>query len=320
MKRVSVIIPIYNAEKSIGKCLDSIVSQLGENDELILINDGSRDKSLDIITEFEKRYSFIKVISKCNEGVAKTRNLGIDVAEGEYLLFIDNDDYIDANYIDTYYNAIINGEYDCVIGGYRRVSESGILFKVIPYPSDWYKLMVVAPWAKIYRTSLLKENNIEFLNYEMGEDTYFSLSLYATTDNIGFIKYAGYNWWYNVESVSNTTQRGFDPNIDLLILLNKLVAITGKEGIYQAYYLRYVVWYLLFSGRAATKEEFYLEYLRYFDWLKSHNIEIKYNIFDNIYKAEPIKNRIIMGTVVQLHKMRLMRLFAKLYCKGITIE
>jgi len=316
MKRISVIVPVYNAEKNISICLDSVVEQLTNDDELLLINDGSKDGSIAILKQYEQKYSFVRVIDKENEGVATTRNKGIELANGKYILFIDNDDFIDEDYVEKYYQEIENNNYDCVIGGYKRVSEEGIKFQVKPLPSDWYKLMVVAPWAKIYRAEFLKKNNIRFLDYSIGEDSYFSISLYNSTNNIGFIDYVGYNWWFNESSVSNTSQRGFNPEIDLLFLLEKLYEITGSAGIYQFYYVRYVVWYLLFSGRSATKGDFLKEYNRLIEWLRQKKIKVKFPLFDKRLVAEPNKNRYVIKTMVIIHKMHLMKIFARLYCKG----
>lgn len=316
MKRLTIIIPVYNAEKSIIRCVESILSQMAEEDELILLNDGSSDNSLKIIREYEKKYSCVRGIDKENTGVAETRNLGIDLANGKYLLFVDNDDYIEADYLDRYYNAIETGNYDCVLGGYRRVSDTRVLFEIKAYNSDWYKLMLVAPWAKIYRTSFIKEHQIHFLNYSTGEDTYFNILMYSKSPRIGVINYTGYNWWFNNESVSNTSQRGFNSDIDILYLLNCLLDVSGKEGLYKYYYLRYIVWHLLFSGRMASSEDFLHEYKRCFKWLAEKGIGKKYPLFSVRFKPEPLKNRIAIKLMVILDRTHLMSCFAKMYCKG----
>ncbi len=315
MKRLSVIIPIYNAADKIEKCLNSVVKQLTNQDELLLINDGSTDNSLDILNRYSEKYSFIKVIDKENEGVAETRNMGIGISSGKYIIFIDNDDYIDDGYIEKYYNAISEGDYDFVIGGYRRVEGNQVRFTVKTYESDWYKLMVVAPWAKIYRRDVLINNDISFLNYGIGEDNYFSIKLYESTDKVGFINYVGYNWYFNDASISNTNQKGLDCHIDILYLLEKLYAITGGKAIYRYYYLRYVVWYLLFSGKNTSAQIFYSEYIRYFKWLKEHGIKSYFPMFNRIVSAEALKNRLIISVFVTLHNLGLVKLFSRIYCR-----
>ena len=115
--KVSVIIPVYNSEKYIARCLDSVIEQTYKNIEIIIINDGSKDKSKEILDEYEKKYpNIIRHIEQENKGVAKTRNYGIKIANGNYITFIDNDDYIDKDYIETFVNVLKENEYDIVMG------------------------------------------------------------------------------------------------------------------------------------------------------------------------------------------------------------
>lgn len=101
---VSVIVPVYKAEKFLHKCVDSILSQTLKNIELILVNDGSPDDSLEICKEYEKKDSRVKVINKENGGAASARNAGLNIASGEYIGFVDSDDYIDKDMYETLYN------------------------------------------------------------------------------------------------------------------------------------------------------------------------------------------------------------------------
>ena len=93
---ISVIIPVYNAQDGIKRCVDSLLKQSFKNFEIIL-NDGSKDNSLNILKEYELKYSFVRVIDKQNEGVAVTRNKGLLLAEGDYTMFMDNDDFVDSD-------------------------------------------------------------------------------------------------------------------------------------------------------------------------------------------------------------------------------
>ena len=97
--KISVIVPVYNQEKYIGRCIDSVLNQTMTDFELILINDGSKDKSLDILRNYEKKDKRIKIIDQKNMGVAKTRNKGIEIASGEFIVLVDNDDYLDNTYL-----------------------------------------------------------------------------------------------------------------------------------------------------------------------------------------------------------------------------
>ncbi|HEM5084099.1 TPA: glycosyltransferase family 2 protein, partial [Streptococcus suis] len=127
---VTVIIPVFNAEKSIEKCYNSIQKQTFQDYEILLVNDGSTDNTESLLATIAKSDSKVRVINKKNEGVAVTRNFAVLEAKGKYILFMDNDDFIDPDYIEKFYNAISGKKLDVVVGGYRRVSEEKTLFEV----------------------------------------------------------------------------------------------------------------------------------------------------------------------------------------------
>lgn len=120
-EKISVIIPVYNVEKYISKCLDSIVNQTYKNIEIILVNDGSIDKSGLICDEYAKGYNNIKVFHKDNGGVSSARNLGIDNASGEYLAFVDPDDYIDKKMYEKLYNSMKQDNSEIAISSFSYI-------------------------------------------------------------------------------------------------------------------------------------------------------------------------------------------------------
>ena len=314
---ISVIIPVYNAQDGIKRCVDSLLNQSFKNLEIILLNDGSKDNSLNILKEYELKYSFVRVIDKQNEGVAVTRNKGILLAEGEYIMFMDNDDFVDSDYIETFYQAIHEKNLDLVIGGYKRVNQDNqIIFSQDIQQSEWSKYIIMAPWAKIYRTEFLKTNNLEFFDYGIGEDIIFNLAAYKTTDKIGLLDYKGYNWYYNNQSISNTSQRGFSPEIDILVLFSKILEL-GKPSELVVYYLkRYYVWYLLFSGKSSSDQEFIHQYIRIKEWLKENKLISTISPLSKKVQGERFQTKISLIVFLSLEKLRLVPLFAKIYCKG----
>ena len=314
---ISVIIPVYNAQDGIKRCVDSLLNQSFKNFEIILLNDGSKDNSLNILKEYELKYSFVRVIDKQNEGVAVTRNKGILLAEGEYTMFMDNDDFVDSDYIETFYQAIHEKNLDLVIGGYKRVNQDNhIIFSQDIQQSEWSKYIIMAPWAKVYRTVFLKTNNLEFFDYGIGEDIIFNLAAYKTTDKIGLLDYRGYNWYYNNQSISNTSQRGFSPKIDILVLFSKILEL-GKPSELVVYYLkRYYVWYLLFSGRSSSDQEFIHQYIRIKEWLKENKLISTISPLSKKVQGERFQTKISLIVFMSLEKLRLVPLFAKIYCKG----
>ena len=176
--------------------------------------------------------------------------------------------------------------------------------------------MVVAPWAKIYRRQFLIEKNIRFLYYKIGEDNYFNFQVYNKTKKVKIIDYQGYNWWFNEYSISNTSQKGFQEQISIEYLLDQLIAIAGDSKIYQFYYVRYIVWYLLFSGKNANKKDFMKEYHRGRKWLAKHNISFCFPAFSKIFSGEKLKNRLIVQIFVIMGRCNLLGCFARIYCKG----
>lgn len=318
MNDVTIVIPVYNSEKYIERCINSILNQTYQNVDILVINDGSIDRSEEILNSFVTKYKNIKVINQENIGVAKTRNKAIKLANTEYIMFVDNDDFIDNDYAETYLKKIQFTKADIVIGGYRRVNvENKVLFKQKLSNTSWSKYIVLAPWAKIYRRDFLLKNNINFLDYQIGEDVYFNLSAYAKHPKIEIINYIGYNWFFNTKSVSNTTQRGIKKDIDIRFLLNKIIdEYNDKDDLLQYYLYRYFIWYMLFSGRQSTSENFIKTYNINKKWFKDRNIKNKITIFSSQIKGESLKNRLIINMFILIEKMHLINFFAKIYCKA----
>ena len=124
MNKVSIIIPVYNVQKYLRKCLDSIVNQTFKNIEIIIINDGSSDNSLNICKEYSKKDKRINIINKHNEGVSKARNTGLLYATGEYISFIDSDDWVEQNMIEELYNSITSNKADLCICNFIKENKN----------------------------------------------------------------------------------------------------------------------------------------------------------------------------------------------------
>jgi glycosyltransferase involved in cell wall biosynthesis len=311
---ITIIVPVYNSYDYIDRCIESILKNTYKNIELILINDGSNDKSLEKLEKYKSNKK-VKIINQENIGVAKTRNKGIKLATGEYIMFIDNDDFIDNTYIEEYVNNI-DSNVDIIIGGYKRVNDTKELFKILPRRGIFYPYTVVAPWAKLYRKSFIIENDIKFLDYCIGEDAYFNIKAYNIENgNIKIINNIGYNWYFNDGSVSNTSQRGFNKKVDITYLFDKLEPLFKNEVIKNYYFERYAIWYLLFSGQNSNGRDFENEYQKINNWLKVNRIKDKILLIGSSYKGESIKTRMIVSLFVIIKKIGLIKIFIKLYCR-----
>ena len=123
---ISIIVPIYKTEKQLGRCIDSILSQTFTDFELILIDDGSPDRCPELCDDYEKQDNRIRVIHKKNEGQARARNIGLDLAKGQYIGFVDSDDYIERDMYEKLYSALVKNNADLCICGYLYKHENSI--------------------------------------------------------------------------------------------------------------------------------------------------------------------------------------------------
>lgn len=177
MYKVSVIIPIYNAEKYLKECLDSVINQSLKNIEIICVNDGSTDNSINILNEYKNGCDYLKVINQENKGVIEARISGYKAATGEYIGWVDADDFIDKDMFKTMYEKAINNSNDVVICNYKFYPKEVInktkWYKSYEGKKDWKFLSKSAiQWNKIVKRELLEENNFEYLLRSFGEGCY----------------------------------------------------------------------------------------------------------------------------------------------------
>ena len=186
--KISIIIPVYNSEKYLKKCLDSVIKQTIKEIEIICINDGSTDKSDLILKEYAKIDSRIKVYTMENKGVSAARNYGISLAAGEYIGFIDSDDWIDEDFYKNLYNAAKTENADIAVGEIKRVNKFWQKYhlkinkkSVTEDISEKVKLCNVPDkcyvWNKIYKTKMLKNSDIRFEEGIIYEDVLFTLQI-----------------------------------------------------------------------------------------------------------------------------------------------
>ncbi len=195
MPKISVIIPVYNVEKYLKECLDSVVNQTLKDIEIICINDGSTDAALDILREYENKDHRIKVISKHNSGYGASMNIGLETAKGEYIGIVESDDYVELNMFEILYNTAKENDCDlcrCQYFLYNSKENKNELFdnswvpqgKVYsPLENTIPFLQAPAIWCNIFKKSMIKENNIKFLETPGAsyQDTSFAFKLYASS-------------------------------------------------------------------------------------------------------------------------------------------
>lgn len=263
--RISIIVPVYNAEQYLERCLDSVLKQSIEEFELILVNDGSNDNSLYICQKYAAEDSRIKIIDQDNTGVSSARNKGLSIATGEYITFLDADDWLSNQYLEKLLASMESNEADCVCAGYyivkkwgrrqvvryiEHVYSSEELVKEFPH---FFRTVATAPWGKLYKKSIIDQFNIKFpKEIPYGEDTIFNLAYYAKCNILVTITNVLY--MYNFTNVNSAMQKTYD-NFDLYIL-----------KIYKAYEA-----FFLKTNGAKVFEKIRISEQRYFfEWAANH--------------------------------------------------
>jgi len=326
---ISIIIPVYNGERYIHRCLDSIIVQGNVSFEIIVVNDGSIDSSIIILEEYQNSYpNIIKIISQKNGGIANARNNGIKEIKGKYLMFMDQDDYIDPDYLFTLFSQIENGHFDVILSGCRMVDSSNAIRRVWRLDDsmdakEGAKYKIMAPWAKIYRTDLIKNNNVEFFDNNIGEDIVFNIRVYSVTQNIKVIDYIGYNWYLNCDSFSHTAQIGLRLNfISLIEELLGYVINDGKKDIYMEYFIfKRICEYLIKNGRGGDKDIFLKNYIELMNWIKKNlpDYHKNYYLF-HILKGADTKAQIVVTMFYIIHRLNLVKPFASAYCRPWALK
>ena len=212
-KKIGVLIPLYNTEKYIERCLQSIINQTYKNLEIIIIDDGSTDNSLEVCNKIIKSDKRFKVITRENKGVAFTRNELIKKCTSEYFIFIDSDDFIDKNYIEVLCDIMEKHNTDIVASHIylydkgRNKKSNNLETTVIDNKQGLKKLLYNheiqhGPSCKMYKKELF--NNIEFPNKKIYEDLAIMYKIIDKCENIALTEYQGYNYVYNKEGITKS--------------------------------------------------------------------------------------------------------------------
>lgn len=234
MVKVSVIVPAYNASGYIKKCLDTLTKQTLKEIEIIIVNDGSTDDTEKIIKEYMKNHKQIKYFYKENGGQSSARNLGLTYAAGEYISFVDSDDYIEPTMIEKLYNEINSKKLDVVICGINYTYDDRIE-KVYPFKKNQlitqkdFVITNPCPWNKIYRKSLLDKNKFKFPEGIIYEDLSQIPRVGIWTKKIGYVNECLYNYIIHDNSTMNISK--YNPKINgIFTSLNLLYEHFEKKN------------------------------------------------------------------------------------------
>lgn len=231
MPKISIIVPVYNASKYLHECLESVITQTFQDIEIIFINDGSTDDSLEILNEFEKKDTRIIIIDQKNKGVSAARNSGLEIASGKYIGFVDSDDHISTDYFQKLMNAAEYNSADVVFSKAftddgseknKRYQQEEIIRDLLPdyLRKDLYNSVC----NKMYLNALIQKHYIRFpLGKKLGEDAAFNLKFLEYTTRLYYLDYAGYHYR---EVIGSATR-----NVSAQNYLEDGVALFNEEPI-----------------------------------------------------------------------------------------
>jgi len=247
-KKVSIIIPCYNIEKFVSKCLDSVICQTYSNLEILLINDGSTDKTNDICKIYEENDSRIQLINKVNGGLSSARNEGLKYITGEYCYFLDGDDFLNENAIEVLVDTLEKNNSDISVASTQCCNEFGEVYPTEPidkniyiinsdedrydfYAQIYYNYKIrFEVWNKLFKTSIIKDNSIFFEdNYKIfAEDVCFISYYLLHVKSISATNIVIHNYLIRSDSITGSLNGNIKLN-NIISLINKLQIYIEKN-------------------------------------------------------------------------------------------
>lgn len=288
---LSVIVPVYNGEKYIKECLESIINQTYKDLQIIVVNDGSQDNTEAIVREIADKDSRVQLINKENGGVSSARNLGLEYVKNEFITFVDDDDTLDSDMYEILMKYINCGKYDIVHCGYKRINNNGIKLvngtgKIVFQNRDEAleciiggKLFVGSLWNKVYKKSLF--NNVEFDNsLKINEDILLNYKVFKNSNSSVFIDEAKYNYFERYESVCKKTNniKKSEDCFKVAMIINQDCKDTNLKEVSLNRYIRCLI--------GLYRDYYYSKDNRYKNKLKKIRFELKF-----LYKSKYIKSR-----------------------------
>lgn len=244
MTKLSIIVPVYNVEKYLPKCLESLIKQTLKDIEIICVNDGSIDNSLAILKEFASKDSRIRIIDNQHQGVAKTRNTGIEQSTGEYIGFVDSDDYIDIDFFEKLYNSATKSNSDIAIASilkhkkffniynakYTKEETAITIQDKIKLCEDKKHFFFYA-WNKIYHSGFIKENNIKFSEGQIYEDVMFAIKALYYSNKIISVYGTKYHYIEHENSLTKYKDKTGEKEQDLVKAYSELQEFCNSKNI-----------------------------------------------------------------------------------------
>jgi glycosyltransferase involved in cell wall biosynthesis len=258
LSKISIIVPVYNVEQYLSKCMDSIINQTLKDIEIICINDGSTDNSLEILIKYEKHDNRIIVINQKNGGLSHARNVGLKKVTSSYILFVDSDDWLELNTCEILYNAMISNNCDLVqcktnihyiernhMKSKDNKSINRDIKGLVEITTNNFQISPFYAWSKLFKKEIIEKFQIDFPEGLYYEDSPFMWKYFSVSRNIFFIEDKLYNYLRRPDSIlSKTFNRNSLISLDFLKVCFNYYDFLQKWNLYNKYQ---VMFWILFE-------------------------------------------------------------------------
>ena len=300
--KLSIVAAVYNLQDYLPRCLDALVNQTMKDIEILCVDDGSTDKAPQIIEEYQKKYpEKVKVFHKENGGEFTTRNYGLERAKGEYVTFVDTDDYVEPDWAEKLYNAAKENDADLAICGFERIdlvtnkviainmTGFGSVVKEINPKDDYLLFINPAPWNKVYKREKIED--LKFLPFRGFNDTLFLASCYTRIKKIAFIPDVLYHYYLRYDSQIHSINEQDVNNLkkyllevkELYIQSNRYEEMKYMLDTFAFLHLGTSVMYRVSYDKTVNMKKILKDTIKYLDenfsnWRKSPFLKLKYSL------------------------------------------
>lgn len=310
MMKISVIVPVYNVEKYIDKCLNSLKNQTLKDIEFIIVNDGSTDNSQKIIDKYVKIDNRFKSIKQKNGGQGSARNIGIEIARGEYIAFVDSDDYISEKMFEQMYLSAKTNNSDVVICGDYCVNVNGKVLRKellnlngkVLNKNQMVDVLFdkMAVWNKIYKKTFFNILNVKFREKKWYEDFDFSMKILLSTDKIYVLNECLY--YYLQREGSTMNNNNIKKNLEIFEAFDEILSFMKKKSLYddnicEIEFIALLHIYLATNVRIICSEVDKKDKIKYINEINQYF----YNLFPKYKKNKYIKSKLSIKKKIVMH-------------------
>lgn len=302
-------VPAYNAEKTVGRAIDSVLAQTYSEIEIIIVNDGSTDNTWRVLRRYQQKHpQKIKIFSQKNKGLGATRNVLLEKAVGDYIINLDADDWLKEDYIERILGVVDDG--DIMIGGFEKYNiQYRPCGKVIPPLGPYAKYRMFATAGKMFRTDFLRAHHLKYdSEFGMGEDAFFHTIAYSKTNKIRFLRYDGHCYLTHGNNQSMTHLAKYKEKYSYFSVVKAIVSnLNGSKMLYEREFHFFILFKLLEDIIAYRKDlsfrDLIVIYRRSIKWYRDFLKQYGGKFHVRFQKGESLINNLLVNCFIISSKM-----------------